>query len=119
LAGSSKSNGIPTPQTEAVDVRRIPTGTLVWNLFLSAQAEQGLAGAIRQFQEIKKQQKMVADPPQLAQMIEHFKIAEHERYTIAKEINARFRDLDMRRCETLGLELFDPKVEHLEPEDKG
>jgi len=114
----------PKPQTAAgngkstgeMDVRTIPTGTLIWNLFLRAWDEKGMGMGMMQLEQLKAQQAMVADPPQLAELREQLKLAEHERFVLANELNVRFRDVDKARVDELGLELIDRTLG--EPDEK-
>lgn len=102
---------------EQVDVRSIPTGTLLWNLYLASNAEQMLIGQIHQLQVLKQMQKMVNDPPQMQQLVADYQNTERERYTIAREVNARFRDMDLSRCARLNIELYDPAPQEVEDAD--
>lgn len=116
--GKSETTEVAGIRKESVDVRSIPTGTLMWNLYLASNAEHALLSQIRQLQILKEAQKMVEDPPQMQKMIQDFHEAEQGRYTIAKELNARFHDRDMSRCSGLGIELYEPAQEEAGASDE-
>lgn len=89
------------------DIRAVPTGTLVFNLIRVSVAELGMGNAIMAFEQEKKQQKMLIDPPPLSAMKEQFKSIEHDRFVMALELNRRFADMDMMRCAKLGIEIIE------------
>ncbi|TAL41921.1 MAG: hypothetical protein EPN91_09585 [Salinibacterium sp.] len=105
------------------DVRTIPLGTLIFNLIRFAGEEIGIGNMIRQLEEIKLQQKMVADPPQLGALRKHLETLEEHRFICANEINARTAGIDKARLEACGITIEDmskiaatttPEVAHKE-----
>jgi hypothetical protein len=102
----SSENG-QNKESSKVDVRTIPTGTLIYNLIRYTGEEIGIANTIHQIEAIKEQQKMVNDPPQLAAMRDHEKHVQAWRYLISVELNERFADIDNARLAGLSLSVVD------------
>jgi hypothetical protein len=102
----SNKNGKSQPGQ--VDIRTVPTGTLIYNLVLVAGKEQGAWAMIQQLEAMKAAQKVVGDPPQLTAMYAEFRNLEQSRFIMANELNVRFRDLDMAIAARRGIEIFEP-----------
>lgn len=95
-------------QPKQVDIRTVPTGTLMYNLILVATKEQGAAAMIQQLEMMKAQQKMVQDPRELTAMYAELQNLEQSRYVMAQELNARFKDFDMAFAARRGIEIYEP-----------
>jgi len=91
-----------------VDVRTVPTGTLIYNLVLTGSKELGARAMIQQLEMMKVQQKMVAEPPELAAMRAEHANLENARYVMAAELNARFKDFDAAFAARRGIEMHEP-----------
>lgn len=89
------------------DARTLPTGTLIYNLIRFAGEEIGIENMIHQLEAIKQERKMVADPPQMAALKEHYKSLTQARFIVANEINERFESVDKARWAELGIEVHE------------
>ena len=98
-------NGANKQEHGMLDIRTVPTGTLIYNLILATQDERGAGMAIHQMEMMKAQQKMVADPPQLENAKAAFVNHEQRRFALANEINIRFKASDESRVADLGMVL--------------
>ena len=107
IDSDSPSNGKKEEQ-KAVDVRTVPTGTLMYNLCLIASREDGAYAMLQQLEAQKVAQKSVTSSPDLLMMHEHYQALQHTRYGIAAELNFRFRDADLMHAEKLGVEMYEP-----------
>ncbi len=90
------------------DVRTIPTGTLIYNLIRFTGEEIGMENVVHELEQVKLQQKMVADPPQLAPIRQHLAQLKEFRFVVANEINERFLTVDKMRLAQCGIEVVEP-----------
>jgi|SRR5690606_35790790 len=102
---SEQQNGHSRQGT--MDVRTIPTGTLIYNLIRYTNECMGLQGALQQFDLMRQQKLVVNEPPQITKIREHLEQAEACRYLISKELNDRFAEFDKGRIASLNLEVLD------------
>jgi len=107
-AEESKGNGQSGRSFE--DVRAIPTGTLIYNLGKFVYQEESAEGFIGQMEMMKKQQKMVTDPPPLVAARAQYHAIVNMRFICAREINERFRALDEAHAAAHGLKLRESDV---------
>lgn len=104
---NGKSNGARA-SGGVMDVRTVPTGTLIYNLCLVTNREDGAFAMLQQLEQMKVTQKVVGDPPQLVAMHAEYQLLQEARYGMAAELNFRFKAMDIHRAKTLGVEIFEP-----------
>jgi hypothetical protein len=109
----AKGNGHAQKDPAVMDVRAMPTGTLVYNLIRQTCDEVGLENELNRMEAMKQMQRMVALPPQVQAQYDKIAAFHQEivrsRYIIAREINQRFADVDAMRREKEGVDLWVPK----------
>lgn len=92
-------------EMKRADVRTMTFGDLQVNLTMSLIEVHGISQAIQQLEMMKEQQKMVADPPQLAQVKQAGEEARYRVNVIKAEIDRRMHDIDQRRMAEYELEV--------------
>lgn len=107
-APANGSNGSSEESTAPVDIRTVPTGTLIYNLVLVAGKEQGAYAMIQQMEALKAEQRIVTDPPRLTAMYVELRNLEEARWVMAKELNIRFRSNDLQLAAKRQLEMYEP-----------
>jgi hypothetical protein len=107
---NGKSTGDGPGGGQTTDIRTVPTGTLIYNLLLVGGKEQGAYAYIQQLEHAKTQQKLVVDPPELQAMYAEFKNLEQARYTMAQELNVRFKEFDADIAKRRGIEIYEPNM---------
>jgi len=82
-------------------------GVLLYNLILCGSGMQTNQMILGQIQHDMEMQKMVIDPPQVAQLREVLAHQLNARNVMVGEINTRFADVDARRIANLDLVVED------------
>ncbi len=88
-----------------VDVRSLPTGTIIYNLIRVTGEEVGLENFIHGMEQQKAAQKLVGDPPQLAAAKQAYDQMVQSRFIFASVLNDRFKDVDAAYWARLGIEV--------------
>jgi len=94
-------------KSEVQDVRTVPTGVLLFNLCLCSNGMQMNRMTLDEMTRIMKEQKVIADPPEVAYLKEALQHQLMARNVMVGELNYRFRDLDKKRLEEIQLEVVD------------
>lgn len=102
---ASKNNG--KSNSSVMDIRAVPTGTLIYNLILTTFDERAAGMVIGQMEQMKEVQKMVTDPPPLLMARAQLAQQEERRFAMASELNIRFLALDKQRIAECELEVLD------------
>lgn len=92
-------NPIETP--EKIDVRMVPSGTLIYNLIRYSIEEIGIKSMLAQADQFKQANKLLVDPPQISAAREGLAGIEQARYAMATEINIRMASLDEMRIASI------------------
>lgn len=109
-AAEKPANGKNHDQN-VMDVRAVPTGTLLYTFVKTVMDETGVESFIHQMEAMKLQQRMVADPGELVRAKGVYHAMAQRRYVMARELNERFADLDKARRDALGIAEWVPPAQ--------
>lgn len=117
-ANGNEVSSKPEGGVEQGDARRLPTGTLIYNLFRVATREDGAAAFIMHKEAEMHATKTVGKSPELEMMYKELAMLERDRFTLAIALNSRFRDVDLAYAEKIGVSLYEPGDLSENPEEE-
>lgn len=91
-------------ETDSIDIRTVPSGTLIYNLIRCTAEELGIEGMLHHHEMTKHQNKMIVDPPEVLRAKEMLTAMQNARYKLANEVNIRFQSADAMRIATANID---------------